>query len=158
MSVKFMAITGSRDPVEEQQLGGKCLGVSYDIREDQIFFQVHPCFYPSKAKSSDMPRDLIMLTQEQVEQLWAGTLGFTRRQALSMVMGLYDPLSLVSPALVHGKLLLRQLYSPQVATSWDQDLPTSEKELWAGWFKLLLEPVEARFPRTIHPTSAVGLP
>ena len=31
---------------------------------------------------------------------------FTRRQALSMVMALYDPLGLVGPALVTGKLLL----------------------------------------------------
>ena len=30
-----------------------------------------------------------------------------------MVMGLYDPLGLASPALVHGKLLLRQLYGPE---------------------------------------------
>ena len=51
-----------------------------------------------------------------------------------MVMGLYDPLGLVSPALVQGKLLLRRLYEPHVKAGWDSDLPVEEKKLWASWF------------------------
>ena len=55
--------------------------------------------------------------------LQAGRKKFTRRQALSMVMALYDPMGLVGPALVTGKLLLRRLYSPSQVSSWDEDLP-----------------------------------
>ena len=36
MSVKFMAVTGLSDAFEEEQLGGKNLGVVYDIRQDEI--------------------------------------------------------------------------------------------------------------------------
>ena len=42
-------------------------------------------------------------------------------------MGTYDPLGLVSPALLHGKLLLRRLYAPHIKTGWDCDLPQDEK-------------------------------
>ena len=40
-----------------------------------------------------------------------------------MVMTIYDPLGLVSPALVMGKILLRKLYAPGVTSGWDQDIP-----------------------------------
>ena len=52
----------------------------------------------------------MLLDQGQVDELGAGRRTFTRRQALSMVMGVYDPLGLISPALTQGKLLLRRLY------------------------------------------------
>ena len=158
MTVKFMAVTGSHDPVEEQQLGGKCLGVCYDIKRDQIFFLVHPCFYLKKAVSSDVARELFLLSRKHVRQLREGLLGFLRRQALSMVMGYYDPLCLISPAMVRGKLLLHRLYSPQVCTNWDQDLPKVEKLLWADWFDMLHDSPEIRFPRTTRPPGAVGPP
>ena len=75
-----------------------------------------------------------------------------------MVMALYDPLGLVGPALVTGKLLLRRLYSPSQVTSWDQDLPALEKQKWASWFSALLSSGEATFPRTTRPKHAAGGP
>ena len=51
----------------------------------------------------------MLLDQEGVNELGAGRRTLTRRQALSMVMGVYDPLGLISPALTRGKLLLRSL-------------------------------------------------
>ena len=73
-------------------------------------------------------------------------------------MGVYDPLGLVSPALLHGKLLLRRLYAPSVKGGWDADLPREEKIRWASWFRDLLVPCEATFPRSTKPANAVGLP
>ena len=143
MTIKFMAVTGSDDSYEEEQLGGKCLGVGYRISQDQLHFQIEPCFYEGKAKSADVARELVCLSRSDVAALQAGAIKFTRRQALSMVMALYDPLGLVGPALVTGKLLLRRLYSPSQVTSWDQDLPTPEKQKWASWFAALLSTREA---------------
>ena len=109
MSIKFMAVTGSDDSHEEEQLGGKCLGVGYRVTKDQLHFRLDPCYYEFKAKSVDQAREVTRLSSREVAALQAGTLKFTRRQALSMVMALYDPLGLVGPALVTGKLLLRRL-------------------------------------------------
>ena len=158
MSIKFMAVTGSSDPYEEAQLGGKCLGVGYRICQDQLHFRLDPCYYQGKAKSTDQVRELVHLSRREVADLQAGRLKFTRRQALSMVMALYDPLGLVGPALVTGKLLLRRLYSPSGVSGWDVDLPVSEKEKWACWFAALSSSREATFPRTTRPENAVGAP
>ena len=158
MSIKFMAVTGSADKYEAEQLGGKCLGVGYRIEEDEIHFRLDPCFLLKKARSADTARDVVLLTSKDVSQLQAGTFAFTRRQALSMVMGLYDLLGLVGPALLTGKLLLRRLYSPGMVMSWDQDLPAEEKRRWASWFESLLKSEEATFPRAVRPSAAVGPP
>ena len=158
MAIKFMAVTGSSDAVEEEQLGGKCLGVGYRIAEDVIHFLIVPCFYTSRAKSSDVTRDVVKLSRRDVARLQSGSMVFTRRHALSMVMGLYDPLGLVGPALVAGKLLLRRLYCPDRVSSWDQDLPQEEKQRWACWFASLLSSGEAVFPRATRPRKARGSP
>ena len=130
----------------------------YRLREDEIFFVIKPGFYTAKSKSSDQIRDVTLLDGQQVQEMRDGTRKFTRRQALIMVMGVYDPLGLVSPALLHGKLLLRRLYGPGAVRGWDDDLPRSEKELWTSWFDMLLVPGEATFPRSTRPPRAVGTP
>ena len=158
MSVKFMAVSGSSDPEEDRQLGGKSLGVCYRLRRDKIYFVLPPCYYSGKSTSSDVPRELVVLSRSEVKKLAAGDFKFTRRQALSMVMSMYDPLGLVSPALVRGKMLLRRLYEPEVAKTWDSDLPQSEKSRWADWFNGLLDPIEATFPRSTRPRNATGEP
>ena len=158
MRVKFMAVSGSNDKWEAEQLAGKTLGVSYRLEQDEIFFILRPVYYGAKQKSSDAIREVVVLSQEDVDQLKKGDRTLTRRQALSMVMGVYDPLGLVSPALIHGKLLLRRLYGESAVKGWDADMPTTEKELWAAWFDILLVPSEAAFPRSTKPQGAVGLP
>ena len=158
MTIKFMAISGSTDDFEDEQLGGKCLGVGYRLAADEIEFRISPCFYLKKAASSDVAREVMVMKTKDVARLQAGVLGFSRRQALSMVMGLYDPLGLVGPVLLTGKLLLRRLYAPETVASWDHDLPTTEKQRWASWFTELQEPYEVVFPRATRPPQALGLP
>ena len=111
-----------------------------------------------KRKVPTKAREVLLLDAEQVEAIRNGALKFTRRQALSMVMGTYDPLGLISPALFHGKLLLRRLYGPQLNAGWDSALPREERERWASWFQDLLTPSEATFPRSTKPKDAIGGP
>ena len=158
MRVKFMAVSGSTDEWEEAQLAGKTLGVLYRLEKDEIYFLLKPGYYEGKAKSSDQAREALLLDLDQVEAIRSGGLKFTRRQALSMVMGTYDPLGLISPAILRGKLLLRRLYGAQVDAGWDTALPKEECELWANWFRDLLTPAEATFPRATKPKNAKGNP
>ena len=130
----------------------------YHLQRDEIMFQIKPGYYAAKAKSSDQTRELVILDEGQVRDIDQGVRTLSRRQALSMVMGVYDPLGLVSPALLHGKLLLRRLYAPSIKGGWDADLPQEEKTRWASWFRDLLVPCEATFPRSTKPANAVGLP
>ena len=158
MQIKFMAVTGSDDPMEESQLGGKTLGVNYSIKSDEVWFTLRPCYYSGKVISADLGQELVVLDRADVRALRQGRRPFTRRQALSLVMGVYDPLGLISPALIRGKLLLRRLYSPLVSSGWDVDLPEMEKKLWSTWFEELLAPYKAVFPCSTRPTEAVGKP
>ena len=64
MSIKFMAVTGSDDAYEEEQLGGKCLGVGYRMSQDLLHFRIDPCFYREKSKSSDVARELVRLDKQ----------------------------------------------------------------------------------------------
>ena len=153
-----MAVTGSSDSHEKEQLGGKCLGVGYEIEEDVVVLRLDPYFYAKKAKSLDQSRDVIILRDCDIGTLQAGKLFFSHRQALSMIMGLYDPLGLVGPALVAGKLLLCRLYTPEYVTSWDQDLPSEEKQRWASWFRSIKSAEKAVFPRAMRPRQAMGQP
>ena len=61
MQVKFMAISGSSDPWEAEQLAGKTLGVMYQLERDEILFTVKPGYYAAKSKSSDQTRELVIL-------------------------------------------------------------------------------------------------
>ena len=158
MSVKFMAVTGSDDAHEEEQLGGKNLGVGYSIRDDEITFAMQPCYYSGAQSSSDQVREMIVLDAADVDALQAGNRTLTRRNVLSLVMGFYDPLGLISAALVRGKILLRRLYTSGEACGWDNDVSLDEKRRWANWFRELLDPQEIRFPRSTRPDAAVGLP
>ena len=158
MTVKFMAVSGSSDPWEAEQLAGKTLGVQYRLQEDEIVLVLRPGFYESKSKSSDQARVVTLLDSDQVREISTGDRRLTRRQALSMVMGMYDPLGLASPALLRGKLLLRRLYGPGAVKGWDDDLPPAEKHRWSEWFSELLVPVEATFPRSTQPENAVDRP
>ena len=90
LKVKFMAVPGDGDPEEEAALGGKMLGISYRLAEDEIWFRILPVFYGGKKKSSDEDRPVISMDGLMVNNLGEGKEEFTCRQALSMVMGVYD--------------------------------------------------------------------
>ena len=112
MTIKFMAVTGSDDSHEEEQLGGKCLGVGYRMSEDQLHFRLDPCFYEGKAKSADQARELVRLGKQEVALLQSGALKFYKEAGAVDGHGLVRPTRPCGSALVTGKLLLRRLYSP----------------------------------------------
>ena len=79
MEVKFMAVSGSPDGWEAEQLGCKTLGVLYRLEEDEIYFVLRPGYYASKQKSSDLVREIVLLDQLQVDELGAVHGGAVRR-------------------------------------------------------------------------------
>ena len=55
MTVKFIAMSSSDDSWEEEQLGGKNLGVSYRIQSDEIFFALRPTYFADPPKAVMCP-------------------------------------------------------------------------------------------------------
>ena len=81
----------------------------------------------------------------------------SKREVLSFVMGAFNPLGYIGPALLQGKLLLRRLYGAGSPT-WDEDLPKEEKRLWVRWLMELEEEAGVTMSRCVRPEGAIGEP
>ena len=75
----------------------------------------------------------------------------TKRSALSQLAGVYDPLSLISPTTLLGKVLCRK--TCEAHHSWDAELPVEIAKQWKDWCLQL----PARFKSTtiIGPSSTI---
>ena len=89
----------------------------------------------------------------------ADTLGFcininttkstTRRQILSVISSVYDPLGIAGPFTLAGKLILQELVVMKLG--WDEDVPAKMERAWKGWLEDLpkLEALEVK--RSLKP-------
>ncbi|XP_058837537.1 uncharacterized protein LOC131693614 [Topomyia yanbarensis] len=69
----------------------------------------------------------------------------TKRIVLSCVMGLFDPLGLLSPFTIHGKILIQHLW--RNGCEWDQEIDEPNWCLWKQWTELLPKVEALRIPR-----------
>ena len=69
----------------------------------------------------------------------------TKRVILASLAKIYDPLGLVSPTTLIGKLMYRDVCDLKLA--WDAPVPSQPKSRWKKWFDGLPDNVE--FPRSI---------
>ncbi|XP_062393459.1 uncharacterized protein LOC134080863 [Sardina pilchardus] len=94
----------------------RSLGLSWNLQNDTFTFRV---------ANSDKP--------------------FTRRGVLATVNSLFDPLGLVAPITIRGKLLLRELTSTTV--DWDAPLSTEKEAEWNAWRDSLQDLEQFETPR-----------
>eukprot|EP00794_Sanderia_malayensis_P013528 gene13528-biopygen10795 len=71
----------------------------------------------------------------------------TKRIVLRTMAKIYDPMGIVSPALLTAKVIFRDICERKLA--WDVELPPDIKKRWEKWIKSL--PSETSFPRCILP-------
>lgn len=76
---------------------------------------------------------------------------FTRRGVLSVISSVYDPLGLIAPVIVSGKLILRDLI--QETSDWDKPLPVSKQDEWERWRDSLATLKHLEIPRMYLPIS-----
>ncbi|XP_062703182.1 uncharacterized protein LOC134285759 [Aedes albopictus] len=69
----------------------------------------------------------------------------TKRQVLRTVMKLYDPLGFVAHFVVHGKILMQEIW--RSGTNWDEPIAEHLRELWIKWIKLYETINEVAIPR-----------
>jgi hypothetical protein len=73
----------------------------------------------------------------------------TRRLMLSIVSSIFDPLGLISPVLIQGKILFQD--ATRLKLTWDQVLPAELISKWFSWFLSLSNLKLVRIPRCIKP-------
>lgn len=69
----------------------------------------------------------------------------TKRQVLKCVMSLFDPLGLLSCILVHGKVLMQDVW--RTGIKWDEPVNDEILNHWERWIKLVKTVKDLRLPR-----------
>ncbi|XP_055543764.1 uncharacterized protein LOC129729277 [Wyeomyia smithii] len=72
----------------------------------------------------------------------------TKRNVLSEVQKIFDPLGILSPIVLHGKLTMQDIWS--VKLEWDQELPEQIKNQWKWFCKQVEEINRISIPRYVH--------
>lgn len=80
----------------------------------------------------------------------------TKRTVLEQVMKIYDPLGLVCPFTLWGKIYLRELWS--LKPDWDTPLPARLTAKWVKFFTTMFQLEKLRFARCLQREDAVGRP
>ena len=65
------------------------------------------------------------------------------------VSSMFDPLGLVSPVLIIGRLLFQE--ATRLKLMWDQEVPQNIETAWLSWLKDLSDLDQVRIPRCIKP-------
>ena len=77
----------------------------------------------------------------------------TRRFLLSCVSSLYDPLGLVIPVIITGRMLFQE--ATRLRLKWDDPVPEPLRCRWNDWTKSLAVLPDLRFPRCVIPEMVV---
>ena len=93
--------------------------------------------------SWDKSQDTLSVTTNKEEP------ASTKRGALSQLAKVYDPLGLVSPTTLPGKLLYREMCEANLA--WDGEFPETLTKRWKEWYEQF--PERYTVPRTLAPNQ-----
>ena len=104
---------------------GKVLGIDWDAENDELRF-------------------------EMTEILAAGK-ETTKRECLSTISSIYDPIGLLTPVTVAAKIILRTIWSARPHFDWDSTLPSSIQRDWDEFRESLLDVKQLSFKRTVRP-------
>lgn len=118
--VQLQGNTGEQDPHATQnshQFGSegtlKVLGVQWDVKRDVLVFDLNRMSHSIQGMSN-----------------------VTKRNVVSAISSVYDPMGILSPFVVKLKLLLREITAWKPTINWDHCLP---RELQVKWNALVAE-------------------
>ncbi|XP_062702166.1 uncharacterized protein LOC134285450 [Aedes albopictus] len=83
--------------------------------------------------------------KDDVQQIVYGDSNPTKRQVLRCLMSFFDPLGLLGFLLVHGKILLQDIW--RAGTQWDQEVEEEHRNRWRDWISLLQQISTIKLPR-----------
>lgn len=107
----------------QPQSESKALGLKWNIVDDVVYFDI--CVEPSES--------------------------VTRRVILSIVSSMFDPLGLISPVLVIGRILFQK--ATRLKLSWDQLVTPDLGKLWSAWLQSLRDLSLVKVPRCVKPAA-----
>ncbi|XP_058816580.1 uncharacterized protein LOC131679848 [Topomyia yanbarensis] len=78
----------------------------------------------------------------------------TKRQVLSTLMMIYDPLGLLAHFLMFLKILLQEIWRSGV--NWDDQIKSEQHEKWKTWLRVLPQVENVKVPRCYRIKTGVG--
>ena len=132
----------------------KVLGVKWLLHLDFLSFKVKINFSPKFRKVNRGPDLNAENLLENIPSV------VTKRMIFSVTAAQYDPLGLINPVMLKGKLLMRKLSRQNSLTQSDWDTPLSPelRQEWVEYFRCLFDLEKVKFKRCINPTNSVGNP
>ena len=109
-----------------EEMMSKALGVKWDVKDDEFKFRVN-------------------MQEREV----------TRKTMLSTIASMYDPLGLVSPCVIRGRMIFQE--ATRLQLSWDEEVPEYIREEWNGWIRSLEGLKEVSFPRCMNVKPEEGV-
>ncbi|XP_047989853.1 uncharacterized protein LOC125229116 [Leguminivora glycinivorella] len=103
----------------------KTLGLLWDTREDSIRFKLNTRRAPPEVIKGQRPP--------------------TKREALSIIMSIFDPLGLISPVTTPAKRIMQDTW--RYTTAWDEEIPEELRERWGNWLQHLRDLGDLSIPR-----------
>ncbi|XP_043485170.1 uncharacterized protein LOC122513008 [Leptopilina heterotoma] len=82
---------------------------------------------------------------KSTEEVTRDTKGLTKRTLLKMLMSLFDPLGLLAPLTIRGKIILQDIW--REGTKWDEEVTEDTAKSWATWIEDLQQAEHLRIPR-----------
>ena len=101
----------------------KTLGIRWDVASDEFYFEI--------AAATKTP--------------------VTKRAVLRFVASIYDPLGLISPIIVAGKMIFQQI--TRLKVGWDNVITGTLAEKWLEWVASLKCIHNIHIPRCVRPSS-----
>ncbi|XP_073946597.1 uncharacterized protein [Choristoneura fumiferana] len=103
----------------------KTLGLLWDTKRDSISFRLNNRRAPVEIMKNLRPP--------------------TKREALSLIMSIFDPLGLISPITTPAKRIMQDTW--RYDTAWDEELPPELHDRWSEWLQQLHRLGDLHVPR-----------
>ncbi|KAJ8405599.1 hypothetical protein AAFF_G00315790 [Aldrovandia affinis] len=144
-------------PNQLKDEANKALGIGYLVDSDQLYVMTSVNFSKRKRR---MRTGLNL----KIEEVWENTpKGLSRRELLSQVAALYDPIGLVSPAKQKGNILVRRAFQEagggsSAKETWDDPISPGLREEAIKLFGEYVRLGEIKFHRSLTPSGQRGRP
>lgn len=87
--------------------------------------------------------------RNDLQSIASGEVVPTKRQVLQVVMSLFDPLGIISAFLIHGKMLIQEIWRTRIG--WDDALPIEIMSSWKRWIEVIRKLRSVKIPRCYFP-------